>query len=90
MRYTFRATRRFAPLGLYPGDAITIDEEHPAYFCVERHLPASYGLILGGLLGGELEDPTPSRTAAETTELVRLVAGLPRPTLLRPPLRLLP
>ena len=89
MRHTFRATSRFTPLGVYPGDRVTIDEDHPDEFEIQGRRPANYGLILGGLLGGELVDETPDRTAGETQELIRLVAGLPRPRRPRPPLRLL-
>lgn len=88
MHYTFTTTRRFPLFGLFPGDTLTISDEHPDYFLVERRLPANFGGVLGGLLGGELEDTSPERTAEETQELIRLVAGLPQPRLPRPRLRL--
>jgi len=89
MRVTLHAARRFAPLTLLPKHRLTISDEHPDYFEVSYRVPANYGLVLGALLGGELVDEAPERPAAEAVELVRLVAGLPRPIPRRPPLRLL-
>jgi hypothetical protein len=89
MRFSFHAAHPFKPFNLLPGHKLTISDEHPGWFEVSYRVPANYGLALGALVGGELVDRETGRAPAEVADMVRMVAGLPRPNPLRPQLRLL-
>jgi hypothetical protein len=77
MRYTFRCTRPYGPLGLSINDRVTLDTEHPEYFEVVRHIPADADALATSIADGSIVDEFVERPPEQVEELVYLVNGLP-------------